>query len=62
MPTVAELIGQIRLLPSQDQRHLLKELQVLVEKELNEEQEIDDPNNSGTPREGVGSANEPRTP
>jgi hypothetical protein len=25
-------------------------------------EEIDDPNNSGTPKEGVGSADEPRTP
>ena len=39
MPTVTELIDQIRLLPSQDQWHLLKELQVLVEKELDEKQE-----------------------
>lgn len=38
MPTVAEFIDQIRLLPSQDQRQLLKELQVLVEKELDEKQ------------------------
>jgi hypothetical protein len=39
MPTVTELIAQIRLLPSQDQRHLLKELQVLVKKKLDEKQE-----------------------
>ena len=39
MPTVTELIAQIRLLPSQDQRQLLKELQMLVEKKLNEKQE-----------------------
>ncbi|HEV8712693.1 MAG TPA: hypothetical protein VGX03_07695 [Candidatus Binatia bacterium] len=39
MLTVAELIDQIRLLPSYDQRQILKELQVLVEKESDEEQE-----------------------
>jgi hypothetical protein len=43
MPSVTELIDQIRLLPSQDQRHLLKELQVLVEKELSEKQETEGP-------------------
>jgi len=39
MPTITELIDQIRLLPSRDQLQLLNELQGLVEKELNEEQE-----------------------
>ena len=39
MPTVAELIDQVRLLSSQDQWQLLKELQVLVKKESNEKQE-----------------------
>ena len=39
MPTITEFIDQIRLLSSWDQRQLLKELQVLVEKEPDEKQE-----------------------
>jgi hypothetical protein len=39
MLTIAELINQIQLLPAPDQRQLLKELQVLVEKEPSGKQE-----------------------
>jgi hypothetical protein len=42
MPTVAKLIEQIRLLPSQAQWHLLKELQVLVEEKPKEKQKTEE--------------------
>jgi hypothetical protein len=39
MPTVSEFINQIRVLPSQDQQQLLKELQALVGQQTTEQSE-----------------------